>query len=810
MFAEPISVISQVLDLVITGMALHVGKAAHTGQFLQTIYTGRSVLSSEESSTASHPNGKPGLDVCEQAILDARLPAGRSIVILNLNPAGFPHLGLNDRLKWKITEHPTEIWTLSSALIEAQKILRSNLADAVLLAGSLDNPNSSAAAVLIESPGQPAARSSEGYARVVSAAFSSPADRGAAEAIRSVSAQVMHLGLNLPTEIGYLEIAGKPLASWTTAELDHLAQAYQLGPVQMTCAVGNMAELSEFDAVISGLFSLVKIALCLAKQILPASPIERIPDFPESWKDTPFYFPVNSRSWFMPRHAPPRAAGMVENSAVGDYGHVLLVECSGNHKESPVPLENMDLHLFLVSADDPTTLADPLDRLVQEVETSPNLYRLACQTYQDHLNRSSARCTLALLGHDAQELRREIDFARKGIVKAVETGGEWQTPLGSYFTAEPLGKTGQVAFVYPGAFNTYTGVGRDMFFLFPRVYQLLSALTSDMGRVLRESMLYPRGRAALAQAEIDALDAQLTADAVTMLSSGSTLSVMYTLMLQEYFKLKPGCAFGYSLGETSMLFALRVWANGDKSEAILNASPLFRTRLAGPRDAVREHWGIGRASVEESNLWANFVVMAPAETVLAAIANTQHVYLTHINTPRQVVIGGDPVNCQKIIDTLKAPALRAPFDHVLHCEAMAGEYPTMVELNTWPIWQNPAIPLYTADGYRPLPIETQAAARSLARMLCSQLDFTRLIREAYSGGARIFLELGAGSNCARWIDDTLKDQPHASLSVDRKGLDDASAILRALARLASHQVPMELDCLYRYETITHPDGVKTL
>ncbi len=66
----------------------------------------------------------------------------------------------------------------------------------------------------------------------------------------------------------------------------------------------------------------------------------------------------------------------------------------------------------------------------------------------------------------------------------------------------------------------------------------------------------------------------------------------------------------------------------------------------------------------------------------------------------------------------------------------------------------------------------------------------------YADGARIFIELGAGSNCAKWIEETLRGQPMLSISANRKGIDDASAILRVLARLVSHGVNVNLRAIY--------------
>ena len=87
-------------------------------------------------------------------------------------------------------------------------------------------------------------------------------------------------------------------------------------------------------------------------------------------------------------------------------------------------------------------------------------------------------------------------------------------------------------------------------------------------------------------------------------------------------------------------------------------------------------------------------------------------------------------------------------------------------------------------------------AEKVASMLISCLDFPTLVRQVYADGARVFIELGANANCSRWIEDTLKGSPFVSVAINRKGADDYTSILRMLARLVSHRVPLDLSPLY--------------
>src|SRR5205823_11178624 len=75
-----------------------------------------------------------------------------------------------------------------------------------------------------------------------------------------------------------------------------------------------------------------------------------------------------------------------------------------------------------------------------------------------------------------------------------------------------------------------------------------------------------------------------------------------------------------------------------------------------------------------------------------------------------------------------------------------------------------------------------------------------LLRRVYADGARIFVELGPGSTCSGYVEATLAGQEHVPLSLDKRGVDSHRAIVRALARLVAHRVPLDLAPLYRPPT----------
>jgi acyl transferase domain-containing protein len=191
--------------------------------------------------------------------------------------------------------------------------------------------------------------------------------------------------------------------------------------------------------------------------------------------------------------------------------------------------------------------------------------------------------------------------------------------------------------------------------------------------------------------------------------------------------------------------------------------------------------------------------MAPEEKVRAAIQPGERVYITHINTSRQVVIGGDEAACLRVADSVKCMHLKAPYEHAIHCPPMESEFEAFERLHYWPVENKPDIPVYSAADYAPLEMESHSIARSFAHMLTHAVDFPRLVEQVYSDGARVFIELGAGSNCSKWVDAILKDRPHASTTINQNNVSDNVSILKLLARLVSQRVQLDLSVLSTVE-----------
>ena len=706
---------------------------------------------------------------------------------------------------------------LPAMLVQAHEWLSEHEVEAVVLAGSYfgdlvpdstilfgfdqsvrsPQTGSGAAAVIIMPRNDAKRLGLKKYALVDALAYSRQSNLGSLEdAVAACSNMALQTAGVRPEEIGCLDAAAWGSERFDRQEISALCAQYS-GKTNTTVIGSSQSLLGSIEGV-NGLVGLVKLGLCLSSRLRPALKGWSGLKFPELWSGSNFYLPTDTLTWFQKETSGSRKAALNLIGQDGSCAHLVL-SGTANHPMVEPLVRKTDTVLIPVGGATQNDLVTALETVHNAVQQGNPIAEVARQAFQR--TQSGQYTTMAVfLAHNTAEALRELEFGIRGIPAAIEKDGEWQTPGGSYYTSSPLGPDTKVAFVYPGAFNSYTGVGRDLFYTFPGAYDNLQKIVQDVGAILCDQQLYPRSIQPFDKAQLERAESDLLNDANAMMVSGSGLSVCLTNIFRDIFQIEPYSAFGYSLGENSMMFSLGVWGDGLHASQRLFASPLFHSRLAGPQNAVRNHWGLPvlpETAQPDDALWENFLLMAPVERVQGVINTEPKVYLTHVNTPRQVVIGGDPAACRRVIENLKCSSLKAPFDYVLHCKAMESEYQALLEIYTLPVIGQPDMKLYSAADDRPFVLTQSEIARAVARDLCSMLDFPRLVETAYADGARFFIELGAGANCAKWIEDVLRGKPFLSVSANRKGVDDATSIMRVLARLASHRIKVNLEPLYQ-------------
>ncbi|MCP4294263.1 MAG: PfaB family protein, partial [Proteobacteria bacterium] len=410
--------------------------------------------------------------------------------------------------------------------------------------------------------------------------------------------------------------------------------------------------------------------------------------------------------------------------------------------------------------------------------------------------------TVSIVGSDKTGLKKEVESALEGIPTAISTGNNWSTPRGSYFTPSPLGVKGKLSFVYPGGFTSYLGMNRDLFQIFPQLHDVSEQISSHPDRMFRDSQLFPRSLFKPSDNQTLTQQNDLVKDAIGMFETGIAAAIFYTHIAQNILKISPQSTFGYSMGEVSMMYAFGCWGNTDLMSDILHNKPVFKERLAGPMKTAREAWGLPENPTDPQEvIWECYTVSASIDEVETALDGIGKVYAIIVNNPLETVIAGAPESCQKLLSTLDKKAVKVPMTDVIHCELVKADYDKIVELHTAPVLQHPDVDFYTAMNCQKTEINSDLIAHNIAQLYCQRVDFPKLINKTYQDGARIFLELGPQGSCSKNIKATLADKEHLAIGINRKGVDDYTALILAIAQLKSHRVAIDLSHLYPQEQV---------
>jgi len=745
--------VAQPINLGITGLATSLPGFKDLDDFDRAIFDG---LCPAISSDSLNPNLAG--QVAKQALTQSGIALSSKISILFLTESntaltlpGFTGAAIS------------KVATLSKAFETASQLLQTGAAQAVaLVASSLD-----AAAALVIQQGN-----AREYAKIEGWGNSGDSAQAYRDACSSAGIQT--------NQIEYLEVAAGSEAAFGATE-----RAY-------TCGLGGLPGES---SRLAHLLGLIKVTLSLYHRYIPASP--SFPSDTASWTNPAFYQAEESRPWFLESGANRRVAAFS-----GAQLYLLLSADANRPAPQNLYLTRLPLYFCPFAGENVPALLAQLQALKPLLASGAPLANLARQCFQKYRQNPVAAYALILVGQSREELITDLDNALENLEKSFAKGKEWKTTRGSYCTPNPLGKKGKVAFVYPGAFNSFHGLGQTLFHLFPGLQDSFGALTSNVGLALGEKKLYPRSLSPLDKAQIEALEKELEADSQTLIESGASFAILFTMIMRDYFKVRPQIAFGYSMGETSMFWALGVWTGGDKGLDAFHQSPLFQTRLTGPKDAIREQWQI-KGDRTDDTFWSNYYLLTPLEKIRAGLEGENRVYLTHINTPEEGLIAGDSEACRRVIAKVKAHNLKSPSSFVLHCEPTTSEYNELLQLHSHPTRQVEGVTFYSAANYAPVKLERAEIAQSVARMVCNPLDFPRLVSRVYEDGARLFVELGPGSTCSRWVGKILGKKEHARLNISQKGTSDHTSLLKLLAQLVSHRVELDLSPLYEQKQETN-------
>jgi len=583
-----------------------------------------------------------------------------------------------------------------------------------------------------------------------------------------------------PESVSYLETHGSGHAGEDALEAAALAAWADNEMESPPCALGSVKADIGHTGAAAGLASLVKTALCLFQEVVPAL---RNLSHPRAGLER-FCLPRTPRYWLRDRARGPRRAAVSSFSVDGNVLHVILEGHESSKDSSPTarlqPLGARHEALFTIEADTPAGLREGLELLHSHRERcqTSNIEGLARAWWQAHPSDPRRKQGIALVARTAEELRKQTDNAIQWLAGRPEQPGDR-----IFYRETPLGQKAQVAFVFPGSGNHFPDMGRELAVHWPEILR-----HQDEENAFLRSQVVPEvfwDRPVLSSIDPRAL-----------LFGQLAVGTLVSDLVNEW-GIRPAAATGYSLGETVSLFALRAWTGRDEMLRRMQTSTLFTSDLAGACDAARKTWQLPEDSRIE---WITGVVSCPAAQVRAALQGKRHVYLLIANSPGEAVVGGERQAVQDLVQELGCRFLLVPEVTLAHCEVVRPVEQAYRALHFLPTNAPGGVRYYSGATRKSYEVNADSAADAvLGQALCS-LDFPALIEQAYTDGIRVFLEMGPGASCSRMIGQILGDRPHLARSACAAGQEGVSAVLRLLGQLIAERIPVDLSKLYGQAT----------
>ncbi|PON16460.1 hypothetical protein C2W62_18340 [Candidatus Entotheonella serta] len=400
--------------------------------------------------------------------------------------------------------------------------------------------------------------------RATESNYTSPSPEGQAEVIRRAQAAAR---VSADT-ITYIEAHGTATPTGDPIEIAGLTRAFRATTeAKQYCAIGSVkTNIGHLD-IAAGVTALIKTALALKHQKIPASLHFQSTNPRIDFANSPFYVNDKLRDWPTRNAATPRRAGVSSFGIGGTNPHVVLEEAP---TRIPHP-SSRPLHLVVLSAKTDTALEQMTTALSEHLaqmdrEAQPEVH-LADIAYTTQVGRQAFAHRRVCLGRSLDDVQRALESRASSQVFSSH---------GKRPSVAP-----RVAFLFPGQGAQYVNMGRDLYahevVFREAIDQCAERLLPYLDFDLR-SVLYP------SETQVEAAAARIHQTAVTQ---PALFTVSYALAkLWMAWGVLPQAMIGHSVGEFVAACLAKVMTLDEALALIAARGQLMQSLPAGSMLAV--------------------------------------------------------------------------------------------------------------------------------------------------------------------------------------------------------------------------------
>ncbi|NES77487.1 MULTISPECIES: beta-ketoacyl synthase N-terminal-like domain-containing protein [unclassified Okeania] len=529
-----------------------------------------------------------------------------------------------------------------------------------------------------------------------------------------------------PNTVSYIEAHGTGTPLGDPIEINalkrgfkQLHQQYGLGKSKKSyCGLGAVkSNIGHLEGA-AGIAGVIKVLLAMKHKKLPT-----IVNFKElnpriNLKDSPFYIIDKTQEWKKLRTKSgeeiPRRAGVSSFGIGGVNAHTII-------EEAPVQVRTRNDRVAPLS--DADNLERSIDLLTLSAKTEKALQDLVV-SYQNHLE-NHPELEIADICYTANIGREQFDYRLAAIASNRE---ELVTKLQKYRLSEEVSSlfsgelsddvaVPKIAFLFTGQGAQYVDMGRQLYEQAPVFREAIDKCDEILGKLDKTSLkeiLYPANK--------DDYDSSLLNQ--TAYTQPTLFAVEYALYkLWDSWGVKPDAVMGHSVGEYVAACVAGIFSLEDG------------LKLIAARGSLMQQLPSGGEMVS---------VMASESDVREAIASVPEISIAAINGPESIVISGESVAVNSVVNSLERSGIKTKqlqVSHAFHSQLMEPMLAEFEEVANQITYNNPQITIIsnltgtTADN-------SIASAKYWVDHIRQPVRFAQGMEALQQEGSEILLEIG--------------------------------------------------------------------
>ncbi|MBU0730454.1 MAG: acyltransferase domain-containing protein [Proteobacteria bacterium] len=587
-----------------------------------------------------------------------------------------------------------------------------------------------------------------------------------------------------PQTVGLIEAHGTGTPVGDETEIRTLKHFFGERKGEMPhMALGSVKSMIGHSMAAAGAASVIKSMMALYHKVLPPTLCDE-PDAKFEFPKSTMYVNTQVRPWIHGLET-PRRAGINAFGFGGINAHLVLEEYLGNSnndKQIPIPLE-WPSELVCLKASSRDQLLKDIERLlVYLIENNDK--SLADISYTMNCDQSgTGDKILSVIAPTIDGLLDKLTSAKEQLEQSDKTIYD---PRGIFYFADPLGKKGKIAILFPGQGASYVNMLSELCMHFPPVREYFDkadriyvkhGFSTPLSRVL-----YPPPAHSIEDKE---------APGRLMFLRHYNNSALWSANSAYYYLTT-------KLGITAELFAGH--STGDFNALIAAGAipPEAENFIVDLELDFNDHV---KAYAEKLPKVKTLTVggILPEEIIKVAKESKGEVQVALDNCPNQIFLCGSAsgiVRAQEKLVSKGAICLPVAINQPFHTSWYEPLFKPLREKFSDIPTQKAHAKIYSSALASDYPADPEEIRDLFLKQWMMPVRFRETIEKMYADGARVFLEVGPNSNLCGFVRDTLGKAEHIAVPLNMQGKSDLNQLNLALGTLAAHGIDLDLAYLY--------------